>query len=81
VIATMQPDALALAACQVSAHELTRHVAPLLGVSEGEVLDCLCTVPDNILVLLDSPEGWHALGGFVAAQLGRGAPNFQPAVH
>jgi hypothetical protein len=45
------------------------------------VLDCLGTVPDNILVLLDSPEGWHALSGFVAVQLGTAACSYEPTVH
>ena len=41
----------------------------------------LCSVPDNMLSLLDSPQGWTALAGFIACDLGIAAPDYCPKVH
>lgn len=68
-------------AMRASAVELSRQMAPALGVGAGEAFDRLCTVPDNMLGLLDSPEGWSVLAGFVATQLGKAAPHYTPVLH
>lgn len=64
-----------------SARELSRQYAPLLGVSPAEVFDELTQVPDNMLALLNSPEGWAALASYIAIDLGDSQPFFAPTVH
>lgn len=64
-----------------AAFELVRKTAPLMGVSEIEAFDALTYVPDNLLPLLQSPQGWSALSAFVASDLGVVAPAFKPTVH
>ena len=63
------------------ASELARQLAPLLTTSEVEVLDVLCSVPDNMLSLLDTPEGWSALAGYVAGRLSMPSPGYTPTHH
>jgi hypothetical protein len=38
-------------------------------------------VPDNMLGLLQSPQGWLALAEFVACQMGVAMPDYSPTVH
>ncbi|MAM39267.1 MAG: hypothetical protein CL949_12400 [Erythrobacter sp.] len=64
-----------------AAFEFVRGCAPLIGVSEVEAFDALTYVPDNLLHLLESPQGWSALAGFISADLGIVAPAFRPAIH
>lgn len=66
---------------QVSACALMDEIATLLDVDHGLVWQVLCTVPDNMLTLLDSPQGWGAISGYVSAELGIVCPDYMPAVH
>lgn len=59
----------------------TRELAGDIGVEPALVWDRLTVVPDNMLSLLDSPEGWTALGLYIAADLGVPAIHFKPTVH
>ena len=66
---------------QVSAFALIDDLAAALGMPSKLVWQSLSTLPDNMLSLLDSPEGWTALAAFVACDLGVSAPDYLPAVH
>ena len=57
-------------------------VARRFGASQSDVLDALSYLPDNILDLLGSPEGWTALAEIVRADLCLGGGVvFMPTVH
>ena len=66
---------------EVSAMTLAEDVAGLLGVSAEAAWDALCSVPENMLGLLDSPQGWSALASFIACDLRMAAPDYRPRVH
>ncbi len=53
------------------AYQLARNLAAAFGVGEEDTFDALTIAPDNMLVLLGSPEGWLLLSSLVAADLGR----------
>lgn len=72
--ATRDPDYLCAA-------EISRHAGGLIGVSESDAFDALTLVPENLLALLQSPQGWTTLAGMIAADLGADLPAFQPTVH
>lgn len=60
--------------------ELSRQIAPLIGCSSGEAWNALAHVPDNMLTLLRTPEGWAGLASYVAADFGRHI-TYHPTVH
>ncbi|PIW54987.1 MAG: hypothetical protein COW16_08775 [Sphingomonadales bacterium CG12_big_fil_rev_8_21_14_0_65_65_10] len=60
---------------------LCAQAAPALGMDAAEVFDELTRVPDNMLGLLHSPEGWSALVDYVASSLGKPPPDYEPTVH
>lgn len=64
-----------------AARELSRRVALMTGVTESEAFDALTYIPDNLLPLLHSPQGWSTLAGMMANDLGVIAPTFKPMVH
>ena len=64
-----------------SALALSRALSPRLGLTEAECFDAMCTIPDNLLSLLCSPQGWTAIASMVAADHGRADPGFMPALH
>jgi len=66
---------------EVSAMTLAEDVAGLLGVPAEVAWDALCTLPENMLGLLDSPQGWTALASFIACDLRMDAPDYRPRVH
>jgi hypothetical protein len=66
---------------QVSACTLVDEVAGMLGVPASLVWDALSTMPENMLTLLDSPQGWTALAGYCAAEMGVPAPDLMLRVH
>jgi len=66
---------------QVAAGTLITEVADWLGIDIDLVWQVLCAVPDDQLGLLDSPQGWSALAGYVAVELGVVAPAYMPVVH
>ena len=72
---------LAARAQFLSACQLSRELAPVLRLDDGRVFDVLTYVPDNMLSLLHSPEGWAALAEFVAAELGAPSPSYLPTRH
>lgn len=51
------------------------------GFDFEEVMERLSSVPDNMLTLLDSAQGWTALGEMVRAELGGGRGIYLPTVH
>jgi hypothetical protein len=63
------------------AAEISRRAGGLLGVSEADAFDALTLVPENLLALLQSPEGWGTLARMIASDLGADLPAFQPTVH
>lgn len=64
-----------------AARELASQIAPLLAVTQSQVFDALCTVPDNMLSLLETPEGWAALASYIAADFDAEAPRYAPSIH
>ena len=73
-IAQRAEDRLYVDAQLVSAHALARDIAPRLGLTESEAWASICTVPDNLLHLLLSPQGWTAVAGMVALDNGLADP-------
>lgn len=69
-------DAQAVAAATLS-HDLARKS----DMSVNQVWDCLTAVPDNMLALLHSPQGWTALASLVAADNGVPEPLLTPSIH
>lgn len=76
--ATQRQDAEAQVAC---AYELANQIADAAGLCPEQTFDALTFIPDNMLSLLNSPEGWAALAQFVAADLGVQGLNYRPQVH
>ena len=68
-------------ACYLAAIELARQAAPVIGASEAHVFDALTFVPDNLLDLLCSPEGWTALTSSNAAEFGCAMKAYAPTMH
>lgn len=64
-----------------SAVMLAQELADALGASVNETWHSLCSVHDNMLGLLQSPEGWSALAGYIACDLGLDAADYRPKVH
>lgn len=67
--------------CPVSARTLADNLAALCCTSSSFVLKALNGLPKNLLVLLQSPEGWTALSGYVSADLDCGPVAYAPTVH
>lgn len=65
----------------LAAAVLADHLAAKIGVSSAETYGALRLVPDSLLCLLDCPEGWTALAGYVATGLGAHDPALIPTVH
>ncbi len=63
------------------AAEISRRAGGMIGISEVEAFDALTFVPENLLALLQSPEGWSALARMIANDLGTDIPPFAPTVH
>lgn len=60
---------------------LVRDVSPILRIDEREVFDALSYVPDAMLPMLETPQGWTALAAHVAADLGCDLPDYSPTLH
>ena len=71
------PDAAAVA----SANHLVEGLSAQTGIAPGIILRALTYLPENMLSLLDCPEGWTALAEFVAADLGLAPFGYRPTVH
>lgn len=74
-------DGLAARAQYQAALDLSDQLAEVLAVPSGEVFDALCSIPDNMLVLLESPEGWTALAGYIATDFGVPIVTYRPTIH
>lgn len=64
-----------------SAYALARQLAPILRVGEADIFQALGYVPDNMLGLLRTPEGWAALAAIVAADFGVPTVTFEPTIN
>lgn len=85
-VLTLAPDEcreaqLARDAQSHAAWELSRQIAPLLEASAAEVFDALTFVPDAMLPLLETPQGWRALAAHIAPDFALPPPRFSPSVH
>lgn len=83
------PTALNVPSCLAPVEELARDLsaswfastlADLLHVDCEEAYLVLRTIPDPLLVLLESPQGWTDLGNLVARKLGLGACPCAPTI-
>lgn len=63
------------------AAHLVRALAPNLRIDEREIFDALTCVPDSMLDMLKSPQGWTELAAHVSADLGCDPINYSPTVH
>lgn len=53
-----------------AALEFTRQAASILDRPFSQVWEALTYVPDNMLVMLESPDGWAFLAGYLASAMG-----------
>lgn len=78
---TFEPVFDPMDAQAIAAADLAAAIAPRLRSDFDEVWDALCRVPDNMLDLLHSPQGWMALASFIASDLGAEPPDYEPTKH
>lgn len=64
-----------------SANHLVSGLSACTGIASGVLLRSLSYLPENMLSLLDHPEGWSTLAEFVAADLGILPVGYRPTVH
>lgn len=60
---------------------LAQDAAKLLGVDLEETWCSLCNLPLNMVGLLDSPQGWSVLAGYIADDLDLPGRIYWPEVH
>lgn len=60
---------------------LAQEVADLMGTTLDLTWWSLCNVPADMLAMLDSPQGWSALAGYIACDLGEPTLDYCPRVH
>ena len=60
---------------------LAVEITEALGADHADVWRVLTHLPDGFLPLLESPEGWAALGAIVAADLGFATVPVVPRTH
>jgi len=65
----------------VAAQTLADTVAPMLGCLADDAFYSLLKIPNNLLPMLHSPEGWSALAAYIAGDQGLPPLNYFPAVH
>ena len=75
------PPVSDLEAQAIAASTLSHDLARKSDMSVNQVWDCLTAVPDNMLALLHSPQGWTALASLVAADNGVPEPLLMPSIH
>lgn len=69
-------------ATDIAIYEIAQQLAPVLGVRPNEIVETLRYLPVNMDVLLDIPQGWTVISGFVAQMLGFSfPPDFLPTTH
>lgn len=64
-----------------SAETLGAAICDTFDLHFADVWQSLCHVPENMLALLDSPQGWSVVAGFVAHDCGHDLPDYAPTVH
>jgi hypothetical protein len=69
------------AGLRLAALEVSRRASERLDIGVDEAWNRLCDLPDNLLGLLDFPEGWTALVAIIAQEAGLPSPHFVPSVH
>ena len=74
------PDADGFAQ-DMAAVQFAHELAVQLDAPVREVWFSLCNLPADLLVMLQSPQGWSALGAVIAFDLGIPAHAFEPLVH
>lgn len=72
---------LDLWAQSISAQTLANEIGPRLHVLADEAFLCLLKIPDNLLSMLNSPDGWSTLAAFIAADIGVTPVDYSPTVH
>jgi hypothetical protein len=65
----------------IAAYVLLDEIAGRLDVDYELAREVLQSVPENLLTLLDSPQGWIGLMGVVSLELGIVCPDYRPSVH
>lgn len=65
----------------ICASHLAHHLASLFGVPERKTWNAMTYVPDNLLMLLDCPEGWAILANILAADLKVPLQAYAPVIH
>ncbi|MBO81420.1 MAG: hypothetical protein CL801_08380 [Citromicrobium sp.] len=65
----------------IAAWSLAQSLSNVFAASPCEIYESLTHIPDNLLVLLESPEGWRALASYVALDLGLHDLRFMPTIH
>lgn len=60
---------------------LSDDLAPLLGKHSDEVFEVLGTMPNEMLSLLATPQGWTTLAIYVAGRFNLPAPAYAPKIH
>lgn len=76
-----QQERLAETARYLSAQCLAADVSGEIGEDLERVWDSLTSVPDNMLSLLENPQGWSALAAYLAEDMGRVLHSYAPTVH
>jgi hypothetical protein len=74
-------ERLAADAVVVSAGALAAAVSRSADVPYADAWDHMLSIPDNLLHLFATPEGWATIGAHVAIQCGRGPVVVRPSVH
>lgn len=64
-----------------AASALASDVASITGLTFGVVFDQLTRVPDAMLDLLASPEGWSNLASYLGAHFGTAPIHYLPTRH
>lgn len=70
-----------LAVMQVIGRHLAGRIADLTGLGAEQVWDAMCHLPDNMLSLLESPQGWTVVASYIASGERVPDPFLKPTVH
>lgn len=70
-----------LAAMQAAGRHLAREIADHTGLPSDQVFEAMTTLPDNMLALLDSPQGWTVIASYIASGERVPDPFFKPTIH
>lgn len=66
---------------KMHAQALCRQLACAASADVDDIFDALRFVPLNLLVLLESPQGWTVLASYLAADLDLPPSSYKPTVH